>query len=179
MFAGAVGEAHGFECTMQAALLTKEHKDIKWIIVGDGRKLDWVKQFVKDNGLEETVYTLGRFPSDTMPWFFKQADVMLVTLNDDPLFKLYAPAKISSYMAAAKPIIAVLNGEGAEVIKEADCGWALPAGDAEGFAKLAVELSKMEKSELTVKGENASYYYNEHFVKEKCLSKLDVLMGLQ
>ena len=178
MFAGAVGEAHGFECTMQAALLTKEHKDIKWIIVGDGRKLDWVKQFVKDNGLEETVFTLGRFPSETMAWFFNQADVMLVTLNDDPLFKLYAPAKISSYMAAAKPIIAVLNGEGAEVIKEADCGRALPAGDAEGFANLAIELSQKDIAELQDKGENAAKYYNEHFVKEKCLQKLDVIMGM-
>ena len=177
MFAGAVGEAHGFECTMQAALLAKEHKDIKWIIVGDGRKLDWVKQFVKDNGLEETVFTLGRYPSETMPWFFNQADVMLVTLSDDPLFKLYAPAKISSYMAAGKPIIAVLNGEGAEVIKEANCGWALPAGDAEGFAKLAIELSQKDKAGLQVKGENAAKYYNEHFVKEKCLKQLDTLMG--
>lgn len=178
MFAGAVGEAHGFDCTMQAALLTKEHKDIKWIIVGDGRKLDWVKQFVKDNGLEETVYTLGRFPSETMPWFFKQADVMLVTLSDDPLFALYAPAKISSYMASGKPIVAVLNGEGADVIKDADCGWSLPAGDAEGFARLAIELSQKDKSVLEAKGANAANYYNEHFVKEKCLRKLDELMGL-
>lgn len=178
MFAGAVGEAHGFECTMQAALLTKEHKDIKWIIVGDGRRLDWVKSFVKEHGLEETVFTLGRYPADTMPWFFKQADVMLVTLNDDPLFKLYAPAKISSYMAAAKPIVAVLNGEGAEVIKEAECGWSLPAGDAEGFAKLAIDLSKKDKAVLEEKGQNALKYYNEHFVKEKCLQKLDEMMGL-
>lgn len=178
MFAGAVGEAHGFECTMKAALLTKEHKDIKWIIVGDGRRLDWVKSFVKENGLEETVFMLGRFPAETMPWFFKQADVMLVTLGDDPLFKLYAPAKISSYMASAKPIVAVLNGEGAEVIKDADCGWSLAAGDAEGFAKLAIELSQKEKAELEAKGANAAKYYNEHFVKEKCLRKLDDLMGL-
>ena len=63
----------------EAALLTKEHKEIKWIIVGDGRKLDWVKQFVKDNGLEDTVYTLGRFPSNTMSLFFEKADVMLVS----------------------------------------------------------------------------------------------------
>ena len=179
MFAGAVGEAHGFECTMQAALLTKEYKDIKWIIVGDGRRLNWVKSFVKEHGLEETVFTLGRFPAETMPWFFKQADVMLVTLNDDPLFKLYAPAKISSYMAAAKPIIAVLNGEGAEVIKDADCGWSLPAGDAEGFAKLVVELSKKDKTVLNTKGKNAEKYYNDHFVKEKCLHELDRLMGLR
>ena len=179
MFAGAVGEAHGFECTMDAALLTKEHKEIKWLIVGDGRKLEWVQGFVKKHGLEDTVLTLGRFPAETMPWFFAQADVMLVTLSDDPLFRLYAPAKISSYMAAGKPIVAVLNGEGAEVIRDADCGWTLAAGDAEGFARLAVELSHMDKSALAEKGRNALKYYNAHYVKSKCLDKLDALIGLK
>ncbi|CDD97619.1 capsular polysaccharide biosynthesis protein Cps4F [Bacteroides intestinalis CAG:315] len=142
MFAGAVGEAHGFECNMQAALLTKEHKEIKWIIVGDGRKLDWVKQFVKDNGLEDTVYTLGRFPSNTMSLFFEKADVMLVSLTDSPLFNLYAPAKISSYMASGRPIITCLNGEGSEVVNEANCGWNVKAGDAAGLARLVIELSQ-------------------------------------
>ena len=156
MFAGAVGEAHGFDCTMQAALLTKEHKDIKWVIVGDGRRLDWVRDFVKEHGLEETV----------------------VTLNDDPLFKLYAPAKISSYMASSRPIIAVLNGEGGEVIKDAKCGWHLAAGDAEGFAKLAIELSQTDKAVLQEKGKNGRAYYDEHFTKDKCLRKLDEIMEL-
>lgn len=178
MFAGAVGDAHGFECTMQAALLTKEHKDIKWVIVGDGRRLDWVREFVKEHGLEETVATLGRYPAETMPLFFEQADVMLVTLNDDPLFKLYAPAKISSYMASGRPIIAVLNGEGGEVIKDAECGWHLPAGDAEGFARLAIELSQTDKAVLHEKGDNGRAYYDEHFTKDKCLRKLDEIMNL-
>ena len=178
MFAGAVGDAHGFECTMQAALLTKEHKDIKWVIVGDGRRLDWVREFVKEHGLEETVATLGRYPAETMPLFFEQADVMLVTLNDDSLFKLYAPAKISSYMASGRPIIAVLNGEGGEVIKDAECGWHLPAGDAEGFARLVIELSQTDKAVLQEKGANGRAYYDEHFTKDKCLRKLDEIMNL-
>ena len=176
MFAGAVGEAHGFDCTMHAALLAKDNKDIKWIIVGDGRKLEWVHEFVKENGLEKTVFTLGRFPSYTMPWFFAQADVMLVTLKDAPLFRLYAPAKISSYMAAGKPIVAVLNGEGTAVIKDADCGWTVPAGDAEGLAQLAINLSQKDRTELINKGINAREYYNKHYVKEKCLRKLDEIV---
>ena len=134
---------------------------------------------MKENGLEKTVLTLGRFPAETMPWFFGQADVMLVTLSDDPLFRLYAPAKISSYMAAGKPIVAVLNGEGAEVIRDADCGWTLSAGDAEGFARLAVEISQMDKAVMEEKGRNALRYYNAHYVKEKCLDNLDALMGLK
>lgn len=178
MFAGAVGEAHGFECNMQAALLTKDHKDIKWVIVGDGRKQDWVKQFVTDNDLEETVYTIGRYPSETMPFFFEKADVMLVSLTDSPLFNMYAPAKISSYMASSKPIISCLNGEGAEVIQDAKCGWSVKAGDAVGLSKLVIELSKLSKGELSKKGVAGKKYYEEHFNKEECLKKLDDIMNL-
>ena len=178
MFAGAVGEAHGMECNMQAALLTKEYKDIHWVIVGDGRKLEWVQNFVKAYGLEDTVHTLGRFPSETMPLFFEKADVMLVSLIDSPLFNLYAPAKISSYMASSKPIIACLNGEGGEVVKQTECGWIVKAGDAEGLAKLVIELSSIEKELLVENGANGLKFYNEYFEKEKCLRKLDEIMGL-
>lgn len=178
MFAGAVGEAHGMECNMQAALLTKVYKDIHWVIVGDGRKLEWVQKFVKANGLEETVHTLGRFPSETMPLFFDKADVMLVSLTDSPLFNLYAPAKISSYMASGKPIIACLNGEGGEVVKQAAGGWRINAGDAKGLANLVIELSKIDKRILTEKGSNGRKYYNEYFEKEKCLRKLDEILGV-
>ena len=178
MFAGAVGESQGFECNMKAALLTRERKDIKWIIVGDGRKLDWVKEFVRENGLDETVYTLGRYPSGMMPAFFSKADVMLVSLTDSPLFNLYAPAKISSYMASGKPIITCLNGEGGTVVRDAGCGWSVAAGDAEGLARLVVELSETPKSVLEEKGLCGLTYYNEHFDKEKCLKRLDEMLQI-
>ena len=176
MFAGAVGEAHGMECNMQAALLTKERKDIKWVIVGDGRRLSWVQQFVKENKLEETVLTLGRFPSETMPLFFAKADVMLVSLTDSPLFNLYAPAKISSYMASGRPIIACLNGEGAELIKVAECGWHVAAGDANGLAQLVMQLADKNKDTLLALGQNGIKFYDENFQKDKCLKKLDQIV---
>lgn len=177
MFAGAVGEAHGMECNMQAALKTKEYKNIKWVIVGDGRRLDWVRTFVKDNGLEDTVITLGRFPSETMPLFFEKANVMLVSLTDSPLFNMYSPAKIASYMAAERPIIAVLNGEGGEVIKAAECGWNVNAGDSTGLAQLVVELSHTDQQVLKEKAHNGKKYYEAFFDKEKCLKKFDEIIN--
>lgn len=179
MFAGAVGEAHGMECNMQAALKTKDYNYIKWVIVGDGRKLEWVRTFVKNNGLDKTVITLGRFPSETMPMFFEKADVMLVSLTDSALFNMYSPAKIASYMTAERPIIAVLNGEGGEVVKDAKCGWTVKAGDADCLAKLVVELSQMNKQDLIEKGCNGKAYYDKNFTKNKCLKKLDEIMSLQ
>lgn len=169
---GAVGEAHGMECNMKAALKTKEYGNIKWVIVGDGRKLEWVRSFVKEYDLNDTVLTLGRFPSETMPMFFEKANVMLVSLTDSPLFNLYSPAKIASYMTAERPIVAVLNGEGGEVIKNADCGWNVPAGDSEELARLVIMLSKMSKSELLEKGRKGREYYDKFFTKDECLKKI-------
>lgn len=176
MFAGNVGEAQAMESNLQAALLTKEHKEIKWAIIGDGRKLPWMLDFVKRNGLEDTVFIFGRHTEDTMSLFFSRADVMLVSLTDSALFNLYCPAKISAYMSASRPIIAAMNGEGSEVVKSADCGWIISAGDSEALAKLVMDLSCKEKVELKAKGENGHKFYEEHFAKEMCLRKLDQIM---
>lgn len=176
MFAGNVGEAQAMETNLQAALLTKEHKEIKWAIIGDGRKLPWIQDFVKNNGLEDTVYTFGRHTEETMSMFFERADVMLVSLTDSSLFNLYCPAKVTCYMAANRPIIAALNGEGSDVVLDAECGWSVKAGDADGLAKLVVELSQTDKVVLREKGANGLRYYEENFNKVKCLRKLDEIM---
>lgn len=41
---------------MKAAIRTKEYKDIKWVIVGDGRKKEFVEQQVKELNLCDTVF---------------------------------------------------------------------------------------------------------------------------
>ena len=81
-------------------------------------------------------------------------------------------------MAAGKPIVSILNGEGADVIREADCGWTLTASDADGLARLVTELARKDKEELAEKGANGEAYYKSHFQKEKCLRELDAILGL-
>ena len=43
---------------------------------------------------------------------------MLVTLKDELIFNVTVPAKLQAYMAAGKPVLAMLNGEGAEIVKK-------------------------------------------------------------
>ncbi len=68
---------------------------------------------------------------------------MLVSLNDDPVFNLVLPAKVQAYLAAGKPILGMLCGEGSEVIAEARCGWSVPSGEVSAMAERVVELSRM------------------------------------
>ena len=176
MFAGNIGEAQDFEHVMQAALLLKSEKNIQFIFVGDGRRKEWVDAFVEKHGLSDTVSALGRFPIDMMPSFFKQADVMLLSLKNDYIFSLTAPAKLQAYMAAGKPVVAMIDGEARNLIAESNCGVSCPAQDFKSLAEKILELSKMEMSELIALGSNGKKYYRKYFTKEKCIDNLCQLL---
>ena len=173
MFAGNLGFAQNMENLLAAANELKEQKDIHWVFVGDGRKKPWMDDYIKDHHLEDTVHLLGRYPIETMGAFFKKADVMLVALNDVLVFNLTLPAKVQAYMAAGKPILASLCGEGADIIKDANCGWSVLSNDYQALAAQVVQVAKMDKAELAMLGKNARSYYEQNFTREKCMDILD------
>ncbi len=171
VFAGNIGAAQDFKSVMQAFSQLKDNTNIKFIIAGDGRERHWVEDFILENGLQQQVFMLGRLPIEAMPSLFSKADLMLVSLKDEPIFSLTLPAKVQAYMAAGKPIVAMLNGEGANLLKEADCGFSVNSGDFKGLANLIERLSN-ESNTLTQKGVNGKKYYDLNFSKKQCLTNL-------
>ena len=71
----------------------------------------------------------GRNLMEDMPKFFQDADALLVNLKDEPIFSMTIPGKLQAYLVTGKPILALLNGEGARLFKDSGCGIACDAGD--------------------------------------------------
>lgn len=172
MFAGNIGEAQDFDSIIKAALLTKHVSEIKWVIVGDGRKRSWVDNEVIRLGLQQTVFLLGRYPLEDMPSFFIHADIMLLSLKDEDIFSMTIPAKVQSYMAFGKPIVGMLNGIGAKVIREADCGYIANAADYKSLANNIIHAYKQEPKILSEKGINGKNYYIQNFSKKVIIDNL-------
>lgn len=173
MFAGNLGEAQNLENVLKAASLLKEQKMIHWVFLGDGRKKPWMEHYVAENHLEDTVHLMGRYPIDAMPGFFKKADVMLVSLADELVFNLTLPAKVQAYMSCAKPIVAMLNGEGQEIIKDAECGWCVGATDVEGLVREVLSIVEVPNEQLKAIGQKGYEYYMKHFQKDICMDIVD------
>lgn len=173
MFAGNIGEAQDFGNIIKAAVLTKETHQIKWLIVGDGRARERAQQEVARIGLQETVKFFGRYPVESMPQFFAQADAMLVTLKDEPIFALTIPSKTQAYMASGKPILTMINGIGNDVVREAKCGLTAHAGDYESLAANVKKMYAMGKAELAEMGRAAKLYYDANFAKEMVIDRVN------
>lgn len=172
LFAGNVGDAQDFSAILDAAERLKYRNDIRWLIVGDGRRSSWVAEQVQARGLQERVLLLGRFPVERMPAFFAQADALLVSLKKDPTFSMTIPGKVQSYLAAGRPIIGMLDGEGADVIQRAGAGMVCPAGDSVGLAETIQRFAETPPEERRRMGEQGQAYAKAEFDRNTLVSRL-------
>jgi glycosyltransferase involved in cell wall biosynthesis len=171
MFAGNIGSAQAVEVIVDAASLLKDHEDIHFVILGDGSAREWMLQEVRQRKLTN-LHLPGRFPVETMPAFMQKASALLVTLADQPIFAATVPNKVQAYMAAGKPIIACLNGEGARLVVESGAGLSTPAENPQALADTILHLHKLTPEEHEKMGENGRRYYQEHFNHDYLVNQL-------
>lgn len=173
LFAGNIGEAQDFPSIIAAADMLRDVRHLRFIVVGDGRAGDAARAEAERRGLQDRVIFLGRFPLERMPSFFTGADALLVSLVDRPIWAMTIPGKVQSYLASGKPILGMLNGEGARVIDEAGAGISGPAGDAVALAANVRALMALNEDERAKMGQRGREYSARAFGREELFDKLE------
>lgn len=176
MFTGNIGEAQDFESILEAAKLLSADEQICIIVVGDGRKKEWLERQIELLHLGDRLFLMGRFDISYMPVFYDKSDCLLLALKDNEILNLTIPAKMQAYMSAGKPVVAMINGDAARLIESADCGIAVPASCPEKLVQAIRRLKALPSSRLRSMGMNGRAYSEEHFNKENILNDLYRLM---
>jgi glycosyltransferase involved in cell wall biosynthesis len=105
----------------------------------------------------------GRFAPHAMPGILAQASALLVSLARSPILSQTVPSKLQAYLAAGRPLIASLDGEGARVVMQSGAGVACPAEDAAALARAVLQLRAASPQERRRMGEAGRSYYEQHF----------------
>ncbi|MBU3108862.1 glycosyltransferase family 4 protein [Clostridium gasigenes] len=176
-FAGNIGKAQSVDTIIKAANLAKDNKNIKWQIIGDGSEFENIKKLVGEYSLQETVVLVGRKPASAMPKYYSLSDALIVTLKSEDILKVTLPAKVQSYMAAGKPILAAISGEGNKVIKESKGGLVTEAEDFKGLYNNTIALYNMNVNERNILGKCGKEYFCRNFTREKLLKKLQKILN--
>lgn len=171
MFAGNIGSAQAIETIVAAAEKLKAHTEIKFVILGQGSKLDWLITQINIRKLSNIVLC-GHHPVKAMPFLLRQASILLVTLAKKPIFAVTIPSKIQAYLASGKPVIACLDGEGTRIIQEANAGLTVPAENSDSLAKAILQLYKCSQSDLEQMGLNGQNYFKMHFQHNLVMNSL-------
>jgi colanic acid biosynthesis glycosyl transferase WcaI len=177
VFAGNIGEAQDMPAVLDAAERLKDNVHVRWVIVGDGRKSDGVRAEVVRRRLDKQVIFPGRFPVERMPSFYAHADALLVSLKRDPIFSMTIPGKVQSYLIAGIPLLGMLDGEGAAVIRDAQAGLTCEAGDGAGLAQAVLDLAAMSTAVRMRMGLNGRKYAQLEFGRTQLMDRMEALLA--
>jgi glycosyltransferase involved in cell wall biosynthesis len=165
MYAGAIGEVQGLDTVLEAARLLHDQSHIKILIVGDGPSLPRLRRRASSLRLSNVSF-LGRVPQAELPRLQGGAAIQLVALKDSPFLRHTTPSKIPALLFAGSPIVAVLEGDGADLVKASGSGVCVKPGDAPGLAATLLELASKGPEEWERMGTAGRRYYHENLSAE-------------
>lgn len=142
------------------------------LLVGDGMSRAALEAKVKELHAEDAVTFYGSVPATDIPKFTALADALIVCLSDSSDLGLTVPAKVASYMAAGKPVLASMDGAGNAAVAAAG-GLSSPACDAAALADNLLALTRMDAAQRAAMGQSAKEYYLAHYRRSELLRKLE------
>lgn len=101
LYSGSVIERKGIIHLLKAfKLLTERNKDVRLLIVGDGKEYKKYKIYCKINNIEEKVYFSGFIQQNELPFYYASADIYLFPSLEDTF-----AVTVNEAMAAGLPIV--------------------------------------------------------------------------
>lgn len=174
MMAGSINSGIGPDSVVKLLEELRDERDFWFVFVGGGTKEQQLRDAIAEKRLTNVVMT-GRLPFEQMPALYAQSNAMIMTLKktDKPHLKATVPARLQSYMAAGKPILAMVDGCSQDVIKAADCGYCVDAEDYKAMAEKIRKMKSLAEDELNRLGNNSRQFYERHYQMKGCMDNLE------
>ena len=178
VFTGTFTPAQSLDMVLRAVLDARAAgaKDLHLLLVGDGMSRESLQTLARELDAGDAVTFYGSVPAKEVPKFTALADALLISLSDSPDLGLTVPGKLASYMAAGKPVVASMNGAGAEAVQESGGGLVSPACDQQALAANLVQLYTMAPAQRQALGEKARAYYQAHYRRAELLRRLETFI---
>ena len=172
MYSGNFGLTHDIESVVYAAKELLSNKKIKFVLIGEGSKIQWIENFVKENSLSN-VLVLPYQDRSMLPYSLTSADISIVTLSKGAE-SVSVPSKTYYSLASGSAIIALAAKESelGVLIKNYNCGYVMENSSPNEIAQVILDLSgNSEKlNALKSNSRNASMDFSPENAKEYYLN---------
>lgn len=159
LFAGTMGLAQALGSVLEAAVLVKRCcPAVQFVFVGGGVEVERLKRMAREKALDNVLF-LERRPLSEIGGIIALADVLLVHLKDDPLFRITIPGKTQAYLWAGKPILMGIRGDAADLVEQAGAGVACIPEDPRSIAEAIEKLYRTPRADLDAMGARGRLFY--------------------
>ena len=174
-YAGNIGMLQSVETIVEAAELLKEEPSIEFVIFGNGSEEEKIKRLIAEKELAHCRwYPLQ--PAERVSEVYSLGDVSIVSCKPGT-GAAGMPSKTWTIMATGTAVLGSFdtNSEMDRILRQADCGLCVPAGDAAALADAIRDLSRQPDRVQTM-GKHARLYAVEHAGREPAVRQyIDII----
>jgi len=160
MYAGNLGVLQDIETLIEAARALTTRRDIKIIFVGSGALER--KVAAAATGLTNVIH-LPQQELKSMPALIAASNVQIMSLVDHPLFEFTIPSKLQFATACARPVLAAMRGEAADLVAGAGAGIVVPPRSPGHVASAIAALADLDAGEHLAMRERSRTLYDNMF----------------
>ena len=107
VYLGSIRLANNIKLLIEAAELLKDHKNIKFLIYGDGDERTYLENYCKKNQLTSVVFKQKWIEMKYVPYVLSKSSLNILNYMPNPISKFGgSQSKSFQYMASGKPICA-------------------------------------------------------------------------
>lgn len=173
VFAGTMGKLQALDAVLDAAkLIAQREQAIQFVFIGGGVEVKRLKGRVDAEDISNCLF-LPRRPITEIGQILYLADVLLVHLKDDPLFRITIPSKTQAYLAASRPILMAVGGDAADLVQRSGAGICCAPEVPESIAEAVIALYTMSQKEREQLGTNGLTFYRRELSLSAGVAKFE------
>ncbi|WP_031514132.1 glycosyltransferase family 4 protein [Desulfofalx alkaliphila] len=155
VYVGAIRPVNDVGKILNVALRLKDHKDIQFLIYGDGDQRKMLEQRVMVEGLTN-VKIKGFVNKRFIPYILSKSSVNILNYSQNQYnwARGNSSNKLFEYMASGKPIISTVK-MGYSIIDKYKCGIEIENASGDDLARAILDIKEMPKTQYDQLGQNA------------------------
>jgi lipopolysaccharide/colanic/teichoic acid biosynthesis glycosyltransferase len=140
LYSGTHGLVHGMDVIIETADILRDDKSLRFLLIGDGVAKDRLVSTALRKGLTNIEFRSSLRPVE-LATAIHCAGVCIATTDGSEFSRGTIPVKLFDYMACGRPVVAALEGDGAECVNRSGGGIVVTPGDAGALAEALKRLA--------------------------------------
>ncbi len=178
VYTGAIRPVNNIGNILDTAHLLKDLDDIQFLIYGEGSELPYLKERIKNEGLDN-VKLKGYVDKRNIPNVLHKSSVNLLNYSQDKYnwSRGSSSNKLFEYMASAKPVISTVK-IGYNPLEKYNCGITLENDTPEDLAEAIKHIYNLDEEDYREMGENARLGARDYDYDIQAKKLLDLVESL-
>jgi len=163
---GAVDQNKNQKFTLECLLdINKQIPNLRLLIVGEGDRINELKKWTLEKGLEKNVIFVGQVGRADCMHLMRKADLLVLTSESESF-----PNVLAEGQALGLPVVTFDVGAASEIVENGITGYVIPKGNSKQFTQKVIELLK-DKNLAAQMGKNGKKRIFNQFSMEIKVNK--------